>query len=57
MVIEDYPPIVRLDGLVAGSMWLEGEDTDSLGPYCTFLVKRTGSFELVWPPHCDQSQL
>lgn len=55
VVVEEIPQILHLDGLLVGT--LEGEDTGTLHPYCTFLARRTDSFELVWHLHCENSQL
>lgn len=57
VVTEESPGMLHLDGLVAGTIWPEDEYTGTLYPYCTFLASRTSSFELVWPLHCDKSQL
>lgn len=57
MVLEENPRIVHLDELAAGSIRLEGDCTDSLYPYRTFLARRTGKSGLVWLLHCDKDHL
>lgn len=57
MVLGQNPQIVHLDGLAAGSIRLEGDCTDNLHPYSTFLARRTGRSGLDWLLHCDKDHL